>query len=88
MLVGYGLSKSQPPRMPHQEGLDGAPARGAVSEGLETPGVTLIRVRPDSVEYWDSPNSKVVRLLGMARAAITCDPDKFPGENESFDVSS
>lgn len=64
------------------------PLQAWFPDGLDTPGITLIRVQPDSVEYWDSPSSKVVRLLGMARAAITRDPDKFPGDNETFDVSS
>jgi general stress protein 26 len=53
------------------------------ADGLDTPGLTLIKVHADSAEYWDGPSSKVVRLLGMARAAITHDPDAFPGENET-----
>jgi general stress protein 26 len=52
-------------------------------DGLETPGLTLIKVHADSAEYWESPSSKVVRLLGMARAAVTHNPDAFPGENET-----
>ncbi len=51
------------------------------ADGLETHGLTLIKVHADTAEYWDSPSSKVVRLIGMARAAITHDPDSFPGEN-------
>ncbi|WP_238159843.1 hypothetical protein [Kribbella pratensis] len=33
------------------------------------------------------PSSKVVRLLGAARAAIARDPDKFPADNETVDLS-
>jgi hypothetical protein len=40
-------------------------------------------VHADTAEYWDGPSSKVVRLPGMAGAAITHDPDAFPGENET-----
>jgi general stress protein 26 len=49
--------------------------------GLETPGLTLIKVHADSAEYWDGPSSKAARLVGIARAAITHNPDAFPGEN-------
>lgn len=57
--------------------------RAWFADGLDTPGLTLIKVHADTAEYWDGPSSKVVRLLGMARAAITHDPDAFPGENET-----
>jgi general stress protein 26 len=49
---------------------------------LETPGLVLIKVHADTAEYWDAPSSKVLRLLGAARATVTRDPDKFPAENE------
>lgn len=55
-------------------------------DGLDTDGITLIKVDPDGIEYWDSPKSKVRQLIGMARAAITHDPDKFPGDNASSDL--
>jgi len=55
-------------------------------DGLETPGLCLIKVHADSAEYWSGPSSKVVRLLGAARAAIARDPDKFPAENEEVDL--
>lgn len=53
------------------------------ADGLDTPGLTLIKIHANSAEYWDGPSSKVVRLLGMARAAVTHNPDAFPGENET-----
>ncbi|MEU7972804.1 pyridoxamine 5'-phosphate oxidase family protein [Micromonospora sp. NPDC049089] len=49
-------------------------------DGLETPGLTLIKVHASSAEYWDSPNSTVVNLLDYARAAVTGRPPKA-GEN-------
>ena len=52
-------------------------------EGLETPTLTLIKVHADTAEYWESAHSsKVVTLLGYAKAAVT---GKTPnaGENET-----
>lgn len=55
-------------------------------DGLDTPGVTLIRVHADSAEYWDSPASTTKKLVGAIRAALTNDPDKFPGENRTVEL--
>lgn len=52
-------------------------------DGLETPGVALIKVHAETAEYWDAADSKVRRLIGAARAMATSDPDKFPAENET-----
>ncbi|MEH1057767.1 pyridoxamine 5'-phosphate oxidase family protein [Micromonospora sp. CPCC 206171] len=49
-------------------------------DGLDTPGLTLIKVHANSAEYWDSPGGAVVNLLGFARAAVTGRPPKV-GEN-------
>ncbi|MEV4704861.1 pyridoxamine 5'-phosphate oxidase family protein [Actinoplanes sp. NPDC049316] len=52
-------------------------------DGLETPNLTLVKVHADSAEYWESAHSsKVVTLLGYAKAAVT---GKTPdaGENET-----
>ncbi|WP_433114338.1 pyridoxamine 5'-phosphate oxidase family protein [Micromonospora sp. CA-246542] len=49
-------------------------------DGLDTPGLTLIKVHASSAEYWDSPSSTVVNLLGFAKAAVTGRPPS-PGEN-------
>ncbi len=52
-------------------------------DGLETPNLTLVKVHTDSAEYWESAHSsKVVTLLGYAKAAVT---GKTPdaGENET-----
>ncbi|GAB2604444.1 pyridoxamine 5'-phosphate oxidase family protein [Kribbella endophytica] len=55
-------------------------------DGLDTPGLILLKVRAETAEYWDAPNSKVVKLLGAARAMVTKDPDKFPADNETVDL--
>ena len=52
-------------------------------DGLETPNLTLVKVHSDTAEYWESAHSsKVVTLLGYAKAAVT---GKTPdaGENET-----
>lgn len=55
-------------------------------DGLDTPGMVLIKVTAESAEYWESPSSKVVRLICAARAAVTGDSDKFPAENRTVSL--
>ena len=69
------------------EELWSAPLKAWFPDGLDTPTLALIKVDAESAEYWDAPSSKVVRLIGAARAAITGDPDKFPSENEEVRLS-
>jgi general stress protein 26 len=52
-------------------------------DGLDTPTLTLVKVHTESAEYWEAAHSsKVVTLLGYAKAAVT---GKTPdaGENET-----
>lgn len=55
-------------------------------DGLDTPGLVLIKVHGDTAEYWDAANSKVKQLLGMRRAIKRDDPDEFPVENRTVDL--
>lgn len=68
------------------EELWSAPLKAWFPDGLDTKGLGLIKVDAESAEYWDGPSSKVVQLIGMARAAVTGNPDKFPGENKAIDL--
>ncbi len=43
-------------------------------KGLEDPDVTLLEVRIDRAEYWETPGSAVVRLVGAAKALLTGQP--------------
>jgi general stress protein 26 len=55
-------------------------------DGLETPELTLVKVHADTAEYWESAHSsKVVTLLGYAKAAVT---GKTPdaGENKTVQL--
>ena len=55
-------------------------------DGLETPGITLIKVEADTAEYWDAPTSTVAFAVGSLRAAVTGDPKKDPITNETVDL--
>mgnify|MGYP002777676407 CR=1 FL=1 len=50
-------------------------------EGKDDPSLSLLQVRTDTAEYWDSTSSRMVRLFEMARAALTGDTYK-EGENK------
>ncbi|GAB3431919.1 pyridoxamine 5'-phosphate oxidase family protein [Massilia solisilvae] len=50
--------------------------------GPEDEHVVLVRVDPHAAAYWDSKESKMVRLFEYARAAFTGNrPDVEPGEH-------
>jgi general stress protein 26 len=55
-------------------------------DGLDTQGLSLIKVHVHSAEYWESTSSKVRQLIGPARPAVTGDPDKFPATNRSVNL--
>lgn len=40
-------------------------------QGLEDPELALLRVHVESADIWDSPSSKVVQLVGFAKAILT-----------------
>ena len=54
-------------------------------QGLDDPDLTLMKVKVDYGEYWDSPSSKMVQLYAMAKAAATKNPQAL-GENEKINV--
>ena len=45
-------------------------------EGLEDPELTLLKVTVDSAQYWDSPSSQMVQMVGFAKAFLTGEPYK------------
>lgn len=54
-------------------------------DGKDAPGVALLRIEPDSAEYWDSPGSKIATALAYAKSKVTGDrPDV--GENEVVEL--
>lgn len=40
-------------------------------KGLEDPELALLKVSVESADYWDSPSSKVVQLVGFTKAVLT-----------------
>jgi general stress protein 26 len=54
-------------------------------EGLDDPEVALLEVTVEQAEYWDTPTSTVVHLVGLAKALVTGETYR-PGENEKVDL--
>ena len=54
-------------------------------EGLDDPEIALLKVSVEQAEYWDSPTSTVVHLVGLAKATLTGESYK-PGENEKVNL--
>ena len=51
-------------------------------DGLDTPGITLIKVAVKSAEYWDSPSSTIAHVIGLVKSAVTGQSADI-GENET-----
>jgi general stress protein 26 len=43
-------------------------------KGLDDPTLALLQISVEEAEYWDSPNSKIVQLVGFVKALITGTP--------------
>jgi general stress protein 26 len=63
------------------------PAFKAWFEGPDDPNLRLVEVRIRAAEYWDSPDSRVVRLVGIVAAAVTGD-EYDAGEQGTIAVSA
>lgn len=55
-------------------------------DGLETPGLTLIRIEADTAEYWEGPTSTVAWVAGNLRAAVTGNPGNDPIRNDTVEL--
>ena len=49
------------------------PAFKAWFEGPDDPTLNLVEVRIREAEYWDGPDSRIARLIGIVAAAVTGD---------------
>jgi general stress protein 26 len=56
-------------------------------QGPTTPGLTLVKVRAESAEYWDSPGGAVSTLISYAKAKTT-GRAYSGGEHEVVDLTS
>ncbi len=45
------------------------------------PENVLIRVSPDTAEYWDSPGSKVTQVANLLKAKVT--GERYEGDNRT-----
>ena len=54
-------------------------------DGLEDPELSLLKIETSQAEYWDTPNSTVVYLVGLAKAIATGET-YHPGENEKVQL--
>lgn len=55
-------------------------------EGLEDPEISLIGIRVETAEVWDSPSSKVVQLAGFIKASVTGKPYPEKAHSEHLDI--
>lgn len=53
--------------------------------GLDDPDLALLKVPVEKAEYWDSPSSPVVHLIGFVKAVATGTRYQ-PGENEKINL--
>jgi general stress protein 26 len=56
-------------------------------KGLDDPDLALLQVSVEQAEYWDSPSSPLVRLVGFVKALTTGKPYSG-GENQKIDADS
>jgi general stress protein 26 len=49
-------------------------ARPWFPDGPDSPNLALLKFVPDTAEYWDAPNSKMVRMFAMAASIATSKP--------------
>ena len=62
-----------------------APMKAWFPNGPEDPEVALLQVTVDKAEYWETPGSTVVHLVGFVKATLTGKP-YHPGENEKIEL--
>ncbi|NIZ90360.1 pyridoxamine 5'-phosphate oxidase family protein [Kineococcus rubinsiae] len=55
-------------------------------DGLDTPGLVLIKIEADTAEYWEAPSSTTAFVLGNLRAAVTANPAKDPITNKTVEL--
>lgn len=60
--------------------------RAWFTQGLDDPNLALLKVSVDKAEYWDSPSSQVVRLVGFLKSIATGSPIGNLGEHEKIET--
>lgn len=62
-------------------------AKAWFPRGVDDPHLGLLRVHVQSIEYWDSPSSKMVQLYGFAKAVITGRRLENAGDHKKIEVA-
>lgn len=64
------------------------PMRTWFPEGKDDPQIALVRVHPQSGEYWDSPSSAVVHLYGYVKASLTGEPPRELSDTRKVELNA
>ncbi len=59
------------------------PLKAWFPKGPEDPDLALLKVDTEKAEYWDTPSSTMVHLIGYVKATLTGEP-YHPGTNEKI----
>ena len=59
------------------------PLKAWFPDGKDDPNIALLKIQVESAEYWDTPSSTMVHLIGMVKATVTRQ-EYNPGENEKI----
>lgn len=62
-------------------------AKAWFPRGVDDPHLGLLRVRVQTIEYWDSPSSKMVQLFGFAKAVLTGKRLENAGDHKRVEVT-
>ncbi len=54
-------------------------------DGVDDPEIALLCVTVEKAEYWDTPNARMVQLIGFVKSVLTGKPYS-PGENEKVNL--
>lgn len=80
-VSGHGELVHDRPRI---EALWTAFAKPWFPDGPDSPNLALLKFVPHTAEYWDAPNSRMVRMLAMAASAIAGKPIGL-GDHDKLD---
>lgn len=63
------------------------PARAWFPDGPASTNLALLKFVPESAEYWDTPESRMVRLFAMAASALFARPAALGSHGKFNDLS-
>lgn len=81
-IIGRGREETDRRKM---EELWSPALKAWFKQGLETPGITLLRIEMQEAEYWEAPSSPVVKVVGFVKALLSEEPF-HPGERSKVQL--